>query len=625
MATLEEIALGEQLRVVTVGNVDHGKSTLIGRLLHDTGNLPDGKVAELRIVSDRRGVPFEWSFVLDALQSERDQAITIDTTRIWLRLPEREIVLIDAPGHEEFLRNMVTGASDADAALLVVDAAEGVGEQTRRHALLLELLGVKQVVAAINKMDRVAYSHARYLEIRTELTRVLAHIGVTAAAVVPSAARDGDNIVAVAETMPWYDGATIVRALLGLTQRSRDSVAPFRMAVQGVVRQNEERIVTGRIEAGTLRIGDEVAFAPGARRACVTSFATWPFPNAKRSASAGESVGFTLDAQLFVERGDVAAQSNDIPAPTNRFRARLLWLGTRTLRPNARLKMRVGTRLANVEIERFERIVDLTTLAERDTDIAETNDVVDVVVRSRETLALDTVERYPGLGRFILIDGLDVVAGGTIRETFPLMRATDVVAAGHLLGPDVRAARNGHRGAVVWLTGLPGAGKSTIAMALERRLFERGLQTYVLDGDNLRAGLNRDLAFSDADRAENVRRLGEVAALFADAGVVTVVAAISPTRAGRAEARGTAGDRFVEVHVATSASVCETRDPKGHYAKARAGELPGFTGIAGTYEAPLDPDIAIDTETLSLDDAVTTIVRALAPRIALDAEPLAAI
>ena len=612
-----------QLRVVTVGHVDHGKSTLIGRLLNDTANLADGKLEELRAVSERRGVAFEWSFVLDALQSERDQAITIDTTRIWMRLAERELVLIDAPGHEEFLRNMVTGASDADAALLVVDAAEGVGEQTRRHALLLELIGVRQGVVAINKMVRVGYDAGRYAAIRDELATLLERIGIVPAAVVPIAARDSDNVATHATTMPWYDGPTIVGAIVTLVPLRREDGVQLRLAVQGVLRRDLERIVVGRIEAGSLRVGDEIVISPGARRAHVKTLETWPVSE-KREGRAGESIGFTLDAPLFVERGDVVSDPAAVPTAATRFRGRLLWLGRRPLRVGDRLRMRVGTRLAHVEVETFERVVDVVTLRNGDAQSAQTNDVVEAIFRSREVLAVDSVARHPGLARFILLDGLDVVAGGTVLAPLE-SEGVNLVPVGHLIGSDARAWRNGHRGAVVWLTGLPAAGKSTLAMLVERRLFERGVHTYVLDGDNVRAGLCADLGFSQDDRAENVRRVGEVAALFADAGVVAIAAFISPRRSDREIARRAAGDAFQEVYVKADAALCERRDPKGHYARARAGEMDDFTGITGDYEEPLAPDLIVDTGVLSIEDAVASILRHITQCIAIEREPLAAI
>jgi len=604
----------QQLRVVAVGHVDHGKSTLIGRLLHDSGNLPDGKVDELRGISGRRGVEFEWSFVLDAMQSERDLAVTIDTTRLWMRTPERDVVLIDAPGHKEFLRNMVTGASDADAALLLVDAHDGVSEQTRRHALLLELIGVDRVVVAINKMDRVAYAQARYDEIRAELEALLGRIGIVATAFVPASARNGENIVSGSTTMAWYRGPTIFDALLALPARVRRDTGALRVAVQGVIRRDLRRTLVGRIESGELRVGAEILVAPAMRRARIASIDVWP-PSSRTHARAGESIGFTLDGPLYVDRGDVIADVAHPPTLATSFRARLLWLGARPLTVGDTFRMRFGTRTAAVEVAAFERVVDINALETGTHRSAETNDVAEVVLRSREPLAVDAIDAQPGLARFILLDGIDIVAGGTILAA--LAGAGDLVPVEHLLGPERRAQRNGHRGAVVWLTGLPASGKSTIAMELERRLFERGMQTYVLDGDNLRTGLCADLGFSATDRTENIRRVGEVAALFADAGTVAIAAFISPFRADRERARSIAGDAFHEVYVAAGTAACERRDPKGHYRKARAGQLPGFTGISGDYEPPATPDLVLDTESLDLDAAVDRLEGYLLERVTI--------
>jgi len=599
-----------QLRLVVVGHVDHGKSTLIGRLLHDTGNLPDGKLEELQNASRRRGVPFEWSFVLDALQSERDQAVTIDTTRIWMRMPGRDVVLIDAPGHKEFLRNMVTGASDADAALLVVDAHDGVSEQTRRHALLLELLGVERVVVAVNKMDRVGYSAARFSEIRAELGALLERIGIVPAAFVPTAAREGANVArAATDSMPWYDGETLLGALSALPPSARRDGGALRIAVQGVIRRDLERVIVGRIESGTLAMGRPVAISPSRHTAQVAAIVSWP-ARERVEAHAGESVALTLDAPLFVDRGDVLSDAVRLPALSDVFRARLLWLGARALRGGDTYRMRFGTRTARVEVTRVDRVFDIETLQSEAGDGARSGDVAEIVLASPELLALDRAVEHPGLGRFILLDGLDIVAGGTVLEVLPprAHAPRNLVPVAHTVDGEERARRNGHRGAVLWFTGLPASGKSTIAMAVERRLFERGYQTYVLDGDNVRAGLCRDLGFSAADRRENIRRVGEVAALFADAGTIVLAAFISPYRADRAEARRAAGSAFHEVFVKADAELCERRDPKGHYKKARAGELPGFTGVTGEYEEPVDPELVLDSAALSLDEAVDAVL-----------------
>jgi bifunctional enzyme CysN/CysC len=603
----------QQVRVVAAGHVDHGKSTLIGRLLYDTGNLPDGKLAELRALSEKRGVAFEWSFVLDALQSERDQAVTIDTTRIWMRTPERDVVLIDAPGHKEFLRNMVTGASDADAALLLVDADEGVGEQTRRHALLLDLIGVHRVVVAINKMDRVGYALERYRALRAELEGVLAGFGIAATDYVPTCAHAGLNVATGApEQMPWYGGRTVLAALLALPAIARERSESLRIAVQGVLRRDLTRIVVGRIESGALSAGQEIMLSPARRLARVATLEGWP--TEVTAAHGGDSVAFTLEGPVFVDRGDVVSDPLQPPAQANAFRARLLWLGERPLERGDRYRIRLGTRTAQVEVTAFERVVDIDSLHPSDARHARTNDVADVRLASRELLPLDTVSAHPSLGRFILLDGLDIVAGGTVLEALGRADA-DLVQVDHLLDAGARAARNGHRGAVLWLTGLPAAGKSTIAMRAERALFDRGCAVYVLDGDNVRAGLCSDLGFSPQDRHENIRRVGEVAALFADAGTIAIAAFISPYREDRDAARRAAGAAFHEIYVKADPAACEARDPKGHYRKARSGQLPEFTGITGEYEAPIAPELAIDTSGLSIEAAVDALVQYVEERI----------
>ena len=598
-----------QVRVVVVGHVDHGKSTLIGRLLHDTGNLSELRLQEIRAAGERRGVPFEWSFVLDALQSERDQAVTIETTRIWLRLPQRDLVLIDAPGHTEFLRNMVTGASEADEALLVVDAHEGVSEQTRRHALLLELIGVRHAVVAISKMDLVNFSEQRYRQVRQELAELFERIGIAAQTFVPVVARDGENVAGPSGNMPWYTGPTVLNAIAALEPRPQAAGASLRIAVQGVLRRNIERIIVGRVAAGTIAAGDEVLISPSRVRARVRSIESWP-PDGRDAARQGDAVGFTLDGPAFVDRGDIISSPVGAPVPATELRTRLVWLGRKPLARGDRLSLRMGARLANVEVKTLERVIDIDSLDAGGTEAALANDVAQVVFKSRDVLAVDTVADHAALARFVLIDGLDIVGGGTVLAALdaPNAATNDLVPVGHLFDRYQRAWRNGHRGAVIWLTGLPAAGKSTLAMLAEQKLFERGFQTYVLDGDNVRSGLGSDLGFSHDDRSENIRRVGEVAALFADAGTIAIAAFISPYRADRDRARRAAGTAFHEVYVKADASVCEARDPKGHYRQARAGTLKDFTGITGDYEPPLRPDLVIDTGVISPPDAAAQLL-----------------
>ncbi|MGJ3263016.1 MAG: adenylyl-sulfate kinase [Salinarimonas sp.] len=619
------------MKIVVVGHVDHGKSTLIGRLLHDTGSLPDGKLEELTALSERRGMPLEWSFVLDAFQAERDQAITIDTTQINFASATRPYVIIDAPGHREFLKNMVSGAASAEAAVLVVDVAEGVREQSRRHAFLLHLLGLRQIVVVVNKMDLVGHDEARFRAVEAEVRGYLADIGLSPDAVVPVAARAGENLAGRADTMPWYDGPTLVEALDALATAAPPLERPLRLPIQDVYKFDERRILVGRVEAGSFRVGDELVFSPSNRRARVRTIEAWNAPVAKLAARAGEVVGVTLDEQIFAERGDVASHEASAPKLTNVFRATLFWLAERPLAPGDTLKLKVGPDEASVTVEAIENAIDTQTLGRAPTDAVGHNEVAEVVLRTREMLSLDDHRTNPAGGRFVLVDGFDTVAGGVVStEGYPDQReamrvkGTNLYEVDHLLSAQGRAFRNGHRGGVIWMTGLSGAGKSTLAMRVEQRLFAKGYQAFVLDGDNVRRGLNADLGFSPDDRAENIRRVGEVAALFAEAGMIVVTAFISPYRSDRDRARAAAGDAFHEVHVAADLATCEGRDPKGLYKRARAGEIGDFTGISAPYEPPDAPELVVDTSRQSIEACVDTIVAYVDERLAARARAVGA-
>ncbi|WP_207460742.1 adenylyl-sulfate kinase [Azospirillum sp. SYSU D00513] len=616
-----------QLRLVIVGHVDHGKSTLIGRLLHDTGSLPEGKLEEIRAVSERRGMPLEWSFVLDSFQSERDQAITIDTTQIWFRTKTREVVIIDAPGHREFLKNMISGAALADAAVLVVDAVEGLREQTRRHAYLLHLLGLSRVAVAVNKMDMADFARDRYEEVAKEVRDYLAGIGVEPVAVIPLSARHGDNMAERSDRMPWYQGPTLLETLDAFERAPSPVDRPLRLPIQDVYRHDERRILVGRIETGTLSVGDTLVFSPSNRSARVTSLEAWEAP-VPTIAIAGQSVGFTLDEPIFVERGDIASHATSAPMLSTVFRANLFWLGQRPLEVGATYKLKLATREARVTVQSIERITDTQTLGTAGKTAVERNDVAEVVLRSREMLALDEHRGNPATGRCVLVEGYDIVGGGIISmEGYPdqrrllTARSENLTQVEHILSADTRAWRNGHKGAILWLTGLSGAGKSTLAMQLEQRLFARGAQVYVLDGDNVRRGLNADLGFAPEDRAENIRRVGEVAALFADAGMIVISAFISPYAADRARARAAAPGSFHEIHVKADLSTCEARDPKGLYKKARAGEIAEFTGISSPYEPPESPELVVDTAAEDVEACLARIIAYLEQRVLLGTAP----
>jgi len=618
----------EQLRIVIVGHVDHGKSTLVGRLFHDTGSLPDGKLDAIKGMCERRGMPFEWAFLMDSFQSERDQGVTIDTSQIWFKTRRRDYVIIDAPGHREFIKNMITGAASAEAALLLIDAGHGIQQQSRLHGFLLNLLGIRQVAVLVNKMDLVGFEAHRFDEIRSEYTQYLGQLGVDPDYVIPISARDGDNLVDRSRRMAWYEGPTVVEALDSFRPMPRPTEQPLRLPVQDVYKFDDRRIVAGRIESGRLSVGDRLLFSPSNKTARIASIESWSRPEALVEGQAGQSVGLTLDEQLFIERGEIASHERDAPKETSVFRGRLFWLGHEPLRVGNSYQLKLMTRSTPVVVQKIERVFDTDDLSERAAREVPRHGIADVILRSRSMLALDEGRALARTGRFALSDGHNIVAGGIVSmEGYPdqreavTIRGSNLRRVEHRLTADARSARNGHRGGVLWFTGLSGAGKSTLAMAVELELFLRGYHVYVLDGDNVRHGLNANLGFSPDDRAENIRRIGEVASLFADSGMIAITAFISPYRSDRQRAREAAKSAFHEIYVEADVETCEQRDPKGLYKKARSGEIREFTGLTAPYEPPEAAELVVDTRKLDIEASVRKIMDYVERHIAIAAQP----
>ena len=611
------------IKVVFVGHVDHGKSTLIGRILQDTDSLPEGKVEMVKKACAAEGMEFEFAFLLDALLEEQKQNVTIDTTEIPFRTPRRQYAIIDAPGHKEFLKNMITGASRADAAVLVIAASEGVREQSRRHAYLLSLLGIKQVVVVVNKMDLVDFSEKRFREIEREYRKFLVDLMLEARAVIPAAANQGENVARASMKMTWYCAATVLEALDALETKRTDVDLPLRFCVQDVYRFDGRRIIAGRIETGRLKVGDQLVFSPANKSSVVATIERWNGP-ANGLAIAGDSIGVTLSEQIFVERGYVASHESETPIETNRFHADLFWIVREPLRVGHPYDLRLATQELKCEIVSIEEMMNSSTLERKidQREQLERNEVGRLTIQTRGPLVIDNHDRIPNLGRFVLVDDGQICGGGTIfggvYTDRQVAKSKNIFWSEGKITARARAARSGHRGAVIWFTGLSGAGKSTIAQALERELFHRAMHTYVLDGDNIRHGLNSNLGFSPEDRVENIRRVSEVAKLMADAGAVVITAFISPYRMDRRRAREIALEgnaEFVEVFVDAPLEVCETRDPKNLYKKARAGEIRDFTGIGAPYEAPEDPEIVVHTDQQTVDESVATILEQLLPRL----------
>jgi bifunctional enzyme CysN/CysC len=614
------------VKIVFVGHVDHGKSTLIGRIMEETGSLPEGKLEALRASCAAEGRQFEYAFVLDALAEEQQQNVTIDTTQIHFRTATRSYVIIDAPGHEEFLKNMITGAASADAAIIVIAADEGSREQSRRHGQLLSLLGIRQVIVAVNKMDLVAYAESSFQQITAEYGAFLEQLGISARAFVPVSARDGVNVSARGSPkMSWFDGPSLLETIDKLEPPETTARQPLRFPVQDVYRRENRRILAGRIESGTLRVGDQLLFSPHHKTARVASIERWPETSVE-SASSGESIGMTLKDHIFIERGHIASHEADTPIETNRVHARLFWIGAEPLRIGARYRLKLVTQNVECEVVAIGNVFDAATLNAAFTDRAELriNEVGEVTLQTRAPLVLDNHERVPALGRFVLADANNILGGGIISNALyteaKAIKSDNIFWSESEITAERRAQRNQHRGAVIWLTGLSGAGKSTIARALEKELYALSMHTYVLDGDNLRHGLNANLGFAPEDRTENIRRVSEVAKLMADAGIIVITSFISPYRSDRARARSIAlqsGAEFVEIFVDAPVAVCEQRDPKGLYKKARAGVLKGFTGVDAPYEAPQDPEIIVRTDRQSPGESVAQILHELVPRLRL--------
>src|SRR4051812_28888876 len=612
------------LRVVFVGHVDHGKSTLIGRILSDTNSLPEGKLEQVQRACAAENMEFEFAFLLDALLEEQEQNITIDTTQIPFKTAKRNYMIIDAPGHKEFLKNMITGASSADAAILVIAASEGVREQSRRHAYLLSLLGIRQIVVVVNKMDLTDYAEDQFRDIKSEYLKFLSGLELKPQAFIPASARTGDNVATRSSKMPWYHGPTVLEALDTTEAKAPQTELPLRFCVQDIYRFDDRRIVAGRIETGKLRVGDELVFSPANKTSIVQSIERWNTKRDGEEAIAGDSIGITLGEQIFVERGYVASHQTETPIEANRFHADVFWIAREPLRMGQIYNIRLATQDVKCQVVSIEEVMDSSTLEIKagHYERIERNEVGRLTIQTRAPLVLDNHERVANLGRFVLLHDGEIYAGGTVfGGTYTdrtIAKSKNIFWTGGKISPAERAGQLGHRGAVVWFTGLSGAGKSTIAQALERELFSRGMHTYVLDGDNIRHGLNSNLGFSPEDRVENIRRVSEVASLMADAGAIAITAFISPYRMDRRRAREIALEgnaEFIEVFVDAPLEVCEARDPKHLYKKARAGEIKEFTGIDAPYEPPEDAEIIVHTDRQTVEESLATILEQLLPRL----------
>lgn len=524
---------GRLMKLVIVGHVDHGKSTLVGRLLADTDSLPTGKLDFVKNICDQQGKAFEFAFLLDALEEEQEQGITIDTSQIFFKTDKRWYVIIDAPGHKEFLKNMVTGAANAEAALLLIDAYEGVQEQSRRHGYILRLLGMTQVAVVINKMDLVGYDPEVYFRIKDEYTKFLQSIGIEVREFIPISAKLGENVAKRSEQMPWYTGPTILERLDQFPEKLSTVDKPFRMPIQDIYKFDHRRIIAGRVESGKARVGDRVLFSPSNKSTVIKSIEAWNVAEPPKTIEASQSIGITLEEQLFLERGEIVSLEKDAPVVTTTFDANVFWMGARHLKKGQTYKLKLTTQNVDCEIVEFKRAIDASTLETLpDQDFIAKNDVAEVTIRTKRPVAFDVFSHIAETGRFVLVDEFDVCGGGIITRFTPLdevdkirneARFRDSHWVKGTVTPEMRAYRNGHRPAMILFTGKSGVGKAALASKLEEVLFHQNFQSYLLDGRNIQLGVGADLDpetyFSDG---EAVRRFGEVAKLFLDAGHVVI-------------------------------------------------------------------------------------------------------
>ncbi len=603
------------LRFITCGSVDDGKSTLIGRLLYDSKLVFEDQLAALEADSKKvgtQGGELDFALLVDGLAAEREQGITIDVAYRFFSTDKRKFIVADTPGHEQYTRNMVTGASTAELAVILIDARKGVLTQTRRHSYLVSLLGIRHVVLAVNKLDLVDYSQEVLSRIEADYRRFAAEIGIDDIVCIPMSALRGDNITELSPNTPWYSGPTLVSYLECVEIPDDIHTGPFRMAVQWVNRPNLDfRGFSGQIAGGAVGPGDRVRVLPSGRESTVERIVT--SDGDLEEAAAGQSVTLTLSDEIDVSRGDVIAAASEPPGVADQFEAHVVWMAEQEMLPGRPYLLKLGTRTVGASMDRPKYKVNVNTLEHTAARTLELNEIAVCNIHLDRPVPFDPYRQNRDMGGFIIIDRFtnDTVAAGLLH--FALRRADNIHWQALEVDKHSRAALKGQRPALIWFTGLSGAGKSTIANIVERKLHQQGRHTYLLDGDNVRHGLNKDLGFTDADRVENIRRVAEVAKLLIDAGIIVLASFISPFRAERQMARELLADgEFVEVYVHTPLEVAEGRDRKGLYAKARRGELMHFTGIDSPYEPPESPEIHLDASgAVAAEESADQVIRYL--------------
>jgi len=611
------------LRFITCGSVDDGKSTLIGRLLYESKTLFEDQLETVTQDSRKwgtQGKNIDFALLVDGLAAEREQGITIDVAYRFFSTDSRKFIVADTPGHEQYTRNMVTGASTADVAVILCDARHGLLTQTRRHSYLASILGIRHVVLAVNKMDLMGYDEGVFDKICDEYAPFAKSLGIENVTAIPMSALDGDNITEPSNNMPWFHGTTLLSWLETVKiDHERRQQEPFRLPVQWVNRPSLDfRGYAGTVVGGTVTVGDAIRIQPSGRTSHIARIVT--MDSDLDSAVTGQSVTLTLTDEVDASRGDVISAGDAPASVADQFETTIVWMHDEPLLSGRPYLLKMGTKTVNATVTTIKHQVNVNTLEESAATQLELNAIGICNISTDQLMAFDPYQDNRDMGGFILIDRMTNATVGAGMLHFSLRRADNIHLQAVDVDKSVRANLKNQKPAVVWFTGLSGAGKSTVANLVEKQLAGKGHHTYLLDGDNVRHGLNRDLGFTDADRVENVRRIGEVAGLMVDSGLIVLTAFISPFRSERALARSLVGEgEFIEVHVDTPLSIAEDRDPKGLYKKARRGELANFTGIDSPYEPPEQPEILIDTSALSAEQAAERVIAELRKRGVLTA------
>ena len=600
------------LRFITCGSVDDGKSTLIGRMLYESQMLFDDQLSALKSDSKKigtQGEEIDFALLVDGLAAEREQGITIDVAYRFFSTDKRKYIVADTPGHEEYTRNMATGASTADVAIILIDAKQGVLTQTRRHSFIVSMVGVKKVLLAVNKLDLVDYSEEVYRQIVSDYSDFAKNaLDIESITAVPISALLGDNVVEKSEKTPWYNGETIMQYLENIEVRNQRKQSSFRMPVQWVNRPNSNfRGFSGLIASGETKIGDKIRLHPGGKESSVESIVTWE--GELQQASAGQSVTITLNDEIDVSRGDTIATSTDPCGESDQFQSRILWMSDNAMIPGRQYIFKSNTQTAILTLGKLKHRIEVNTLDRLPAKTLELNEIGVCNISLDKRIAFDSYDDNQTMGGFIVIDRLSNNTVGMGLIDFALHRSENIHWQKMDVSKESRAKQKSQVPKIIWFTGLSGSGKSSIANILEKKLQGLGKHTITLDGDNMRHGLNRDLGFTAADRVENIRRVGEVAKLMVNSGLICITSFISPFESERKMARSLVSENeFIEVFIDTPLSVCEERDVKGLYAKARSGQIPNFTGISSPYESPQNPEITIDTTKLSPEDAANQIL-----------------